>query len=76
MVCSRLRVPRGHVQAVLSRAELLFASRCSDTAAISAAVLAMNMAVSSWSLAEEEEAERRRKEEEIIKYKTQEHVVS
>lgn len=63
-------------QAVLSRAELLLSSGCSDAADVGVVVSAMEAAVGAWSLVEAEEAEKRRKEAEILKYKTQEHVVS
>lgn len=62
-------------QAVLSRAELLLSSGCSDQPALDAVVSAMESAVAAWSRVAAEEAEKRAKEAEILKYKTQEHVV-
>lgn len=62
-------------QAVLSRAELLLSAGCSHKPALNAASRAMEAAVDAWSKVSAEEEERRRKEAEIIKYKTQEHVV-
>lgn len=65
-----------YMQAVLSRAELLLSSGCSDQPALDAAVSAMEGAVSAWARVEAKEAEKRRKEAEILKYKMQEHLVS
>lgn len=64
------------MQAVLSRAELLLSSGCSDQPALDAAVSAMEGAVAAWSRVEADETEKRRKEAEILKYKMQEHLVS
>lgn len=62
-------------QAVLSRAELLLESGCSDTSALEAASAAIDAVVGAWARLEAEEAEKKRKEAEIIKYKMQEHSV-
>lgn len=64
------------IQAVLSRAELLLSSSCSNQAAVDVVLKAMEAAVEAWSRLEAQEAEKRRKEAEILKYKMQEHVVS
>lgn len=64
------------MQAVLSRAELLLSSRCSQQTALDAAVSAMDGVVDAWTRVEAAQAEKRRKEAEILKYKMQEHVVS
>lgn len=69
--CSCVDCPK----AVLSRAELELLAQCSISGAVRTTVAGMDAAVLAWSQAEAEEAERKRKEAEIIKYKTQEHVV-
>lgn len=61
---------------MLSRAELLLQSGCSEKPALDAALAAIEAAVGAWARLEAEKAEKARKEAEILKYKMHEHLVS